>query len=282
MKAKYLMIKFIVLCQSLSLFMTITAIAQEPLTLWIHPYLPATELIKKFTPLADYLSEKCGQPIIVKVSESYKTHIERVGKEEIDLAYLGPASFVKIIDTYGEKTLLARLEVNGKPFFHGMIITRQDSSIKTLDDLTGRTFAFGDPNSTMSHLVPLYMLQEADIEVDKLKKIAFLGSHNNVALGILGGYYDAGGVKEGVYYKYRKRGLRLLATSPPVSEHLFVTRKDLPQATIDILRHAMYQLKEEAILTSIKSSVTGLVPVKLEDYEYLFSVIKNLNKLEAE
>jgi phosphonate transport system substrate-binding protein len=282
MKAKHLMIKFIVLCQSLSLFMTITAIAQEPLTLWIHPYLPATELIKKFTPLADYLSEKCGQPIIVKVSESYKTHIERVGKEEIDLAYLGPASFVKIINTYGEKTLLARLEVNGNPFFHGMIITRQDSSIKTLDDLTGRTFAFGDPNSTMSHLVPLYMLQEADIEVDKLKKIAFLGSHNNVALGILGGYYDAGGVKEGVYFKYRKRGLRLVATSPPVSEHLFVTRKDLPQATIDILRHAMYQLEEEAILISIKSSVTGLVPVKLEDYEYLFSVMQNLNKLEAE
>ena len=281
MKTKYLMIKFIVICQSLFLFFALTVKAEEPLTLWVHPYLPATELIKKFTPLANYLSEKCGQTILVKVSESYKSHIERVGEENIYLAYMGPASFVKTIDTYGDKTLLARLEVNGSPFFHGMIITRQDSSIETLNDLTGKTFAFGDPNSTMSHLVPLYMLMEAGISADKLKS-SFRGSHNNVALGVLGGYYDAGGVKEGVYYKYRKRGLKLLATSPPVSEHLFVARKDIPQATIDILRQAMFQLEDKTILTSIKKSVTGLAPVKKEDYYYLISVRQQLNKLKAE
>jgi phosphonate transport system substrate-binding protein len=217
----------------------------------------------------------------VKVSESYKSHIERVGEERIDLAYLGPASFVKTIDTYGEKTLLARLEVNGTPVYHGMIIARQDSPIATLDDLTGKSFAFGDPNSTMSHLVPQSMLMEAGVGIDTLKT-AFLGSHNNVALGVLGGYYDAGGVKEGVYYKYRERGLKLLATSPPIAEHLFVVRKNLPQATVDILRQSMFELKEKDILISIKKSVTGLVPVAVEDYDYLFSVMHELDKLKAE
>jgi len=282
MKAKQLMFKFIVLCQSLSLLFTLTAMAEEPLTLWVHPYLPATELIKKFTPLADYLSEKCGKPIQVRVSESYKTHIERVGEERMDLAYLGPASYVKIFDTYGEKTLLARLEKNKKPFYHGVIVVRQDSPIKTLSDLTGKTFAFGDPNSTMSHLVPMYMLLEADITVDKFKKTAFLGTHNNVALGVLGGYYDAGGLKENVYFKYRERGLKLLAQSSPVSEHLFVARKDLPQATIAILRQSMLQLKDETILASIKNTITGLGSVKKDDYDYLFSVIRQLNKLKPE
>ena len=282
MKAKKILIEFMVLCQTISLFFAFTATAAEPLTLWVHPYLPATELIKRFSPLADYLSQKCGQAIVVKVSESYKSHIERVGEERMDLAYLGPASYVKTFNTYGEKTLLARLEVNGSPFFYGMIITRHDSSINTLTDLKGKTFAFGDPNSTMSHLVPLHMLQEAGITIDAFNKTAFLGSHNDVALGVLGGYYDAGGVKEGVYYNYRERGLKLLATSSPVSEHLFVARKDISQSTIDILRQAMFQLKDEKILSSIKSSVTGLVPVKNEDYEYLFSVMRQLNSLSAE
>lgn len=281
MKAK-IIIKFLVLCQTISLFFALTATAAEPLSLWVHPYLPATELIKRFSPLADYLSKKCGQAIVVKVSESYKAHIERVGEESMDLAYLGPASFVKIIDTYGEKTLLARLEVNGSPIYHGMIVTRDDSSINTLDDLKGRIFAFGDPNSTMSHLVPLHMLLNAGITVESFKKTAFLGSHNDVALGVLGGYYDAGGLKEGVYYNYRERGLKLLATSPPVSEHLFVAGKHLPQSTIDILRQSMFELKEAQALTSIKNSVTGLVPVKNEDYDYLFSVMRQLNKLSAE
>jgi phosphonate transport system substrate-binding protein len=282
MKTKHLLLTLIVFCLSVFPLFTVTAKAAEPLTLWIHPYLPATELIRKFSPLANYLSEKCGQTILVKVSESYKAHIERVGEERIDLAYMGPASFVKTFHTYGEKTLLSRLEVNGKPFYHGMIVIRQDSPIKSLDDLKGKTFAFGDPNSTMSHLVPTYMLMEEGVSVNSLKSSAFLGSHNNVALGVLGGYYNAGGVKEGVYYKYKDRGLKLLASSPPVSEHLFVARKDLPQETIDTLRQAMFQLKDEIVLTSIKNSVTGLVPVKIEDYDYLFSVMRELNKLTTE
>ena len=133
----------------------------------------------------------------------------------------------------------------------------------------------------MSHLVPQYMLIEAGVEVDKLKT-AFLGSHNNVALGVLGGYYDAGGVKEGVYYKYRERGIKLLATSPPISEHLFVARKNLPQSTIDVIRQSMFELKDKAILSPIKESVTGLVPVTVEDYDYLFSVMQKMGKLKAE
>ena len=123
------MIKFAASCLLFFLFFARTASSEEPLTLWVHPYLPATELIRKFTPLADYLSEKCGQTIRVKVSESYKSHIERVAEERFDLAYLGPASFVKIIDKSTEKILLARLQVNGSPVYHGMIIARQDSPI---------------------------------------------------------------------------------------------------------------------------------------------------------
>ena len=282
MKTKYLMIKFMILCQFVVLCFSITARAEETLTLWVHPYLPATELIKKFTPLADYLSEKCGKIIRVNVSKSYKSHIERVGEDRMDLAYLGPASLVKVMNEYGRKTLLARLEVNGSPIYHGMIVTSEASNINSLNDLKGKNFAFGDPNSTMSHLVPRYMLLEAGVSIDDFKKVNFLGSHNNVALGVLGGYYDAGGLKEGVYYKYRERGLKLLAESPPISEHLFVTRKDLPQSTIDILRQAMFELKDPAILTPIKPSVTGLVPVKDEDYNYLISVLRQLNKLKAE
>jgi phosphonate transport system substrate-binding protein len=256
--------------------------ASDQLTLWIHPYLPATELINKFSPLADYLSKKCDQPIEVKVSKSYKSHIKRVGKNQMDLAYMGPASYVKMSHTYGKKTTLARLEVNGKPFFHGMIIARQDSAITTLQELQGKRFAFGDPNSTMSHLVPRYMLWQAGVEVEDLQKHEFLGSHNNVALGVLGGYYDAGGVKEGVFYKYQKRGLKMLAKSPAIAEHVFVASDKLPPPTINTLRQALVDLKDKTILSSIKKSVTGMALVKDEDYDALRAILQQFDKLKAE
>ncbi len=264
------------------LLLTGNAQADEKMELWVHPYLPATQLIKKFSPLATYLGEKSGQTIRVKVSKSYKSHIERVGEGRMDLAYLGPACYVKIIHNYGKQTILACLEVNGSPYFHGMIIARQDSQVKTLQDLVGKKFAFGDPNSTMSHLVPRYMLWEKGVTVEKLIQHEFLGSHHNVVLGVLGGYYDAGGVKEGVYYEYKDRGLNMLAKSPPIAEHLFVANKNLPEKTINTMRQLLITLKEKPILTSIKNSVTGMVSVKGQDYETLGAILKQFDKLSPE
>ena len=174
--------------------------ANDQLTLWVHPYLPATEVITKFSPLADYLSKECGQSIKIKVSKTYDSHVKRVGENQMDLAYMGPGPYVKMTHTYGRKQILACLEVNGKPFFHGMIITRQKSTFKTLQDLQGKRFAFGDPNSTMSYLMPRSMLRQAGVDLGDLENYGFLGSHNNVALAVLGGYYDAGGVKKRVCF----------------------------------------------------------------------------------
>ncbi len=256
--------------------------ADEKLELWVHPYLPAIQLIKKFSPLAKYIGEKSGQSIQVKISKSYKSHIERVGEGRADLAYLGPASYVKLTNNYGKQTLLACLEVNGRPYFHGMIIARQDSQVKSLQDLIGKKFAFGDPNSTMSHLVPRYMLWKKGVSVENLKQYEFLGSHHNVALGVIGGYYDAGGVKEGVYHEYKDRGLKLLAQSPPIAEHLFVANNKLSQKTINTFRQSLINLNDKNILTSIKQSVTGMVGVKDEDYELLRTILTQFEKLSPE
>ena len=114
--------------------------------------------------------------------------------------------------------------------------------------------------------------------MERLAKHEFLGSHHNVALGVLGGYFDAGGVKEEVFEEYRARGLRMLVKSPPISEHLFVTRATLPAALRESLRSAMMELSEDErggdALRSIKEGVTGLVPVADGDYDSLRKILR--------
>ncbi len=273
------LLKKIFLLSFLLLLPTGYAGANENLELWLHPYLPATKLIKNFSPLTAYLSNKIGQPIQIRVSKDYKSHNQRVGEGRIDLAYLGPAPYVQITRVYGKQTILAGLQVNGSPLFHGMIITRQGSSIKTIKDLIGKKFAFGDPNSTMSHLIPRFMLFEKGVPVNKLQQYEFLGSHNNVALGVLGGYYDAGAVKEGIYDEYKARGLNILAKSPPIPAHLFVSSNHLPEETITTLRQLLLNLKDPTILTSIKKSATGMVLVKDTNYKQLRIILNQQTKL---
>lgn len=251
-----------------------------PLELWIHPYLPAPELVKRFTPLARHLATVCGRPVEVKVSRSYKAHLERVGEDRADLAFIGPFSYVEVTERYGPKRLLATVENNGKTAFHGIIAVRQASPLRTLSDLAGRSFAFGDQESTMGTLVPRFLLAEAGITLDRLGRYNFLGSHHDVALGVLGGFYEAGGLKEEVFQEYAGRGLRILAKSPPIPEHLFLAGRRLPEAQAAKVRRALLELKEPAILTAIQATATGFAPVRDEDYDILRRIHQTLGPLE--
>lgn len=266
----------------LSFQITGKAYAQKSLKFGVHPYLPATELLKRFTPLAEYISNKTGKTVTIEIARDYSEHIDHIGKNMIDIAYMGPASYVKLVETYGKRPILARLEINGKPTFQGFIIIAKDSAIRTLSDVKGKRFAFGDPDSTMSHLVPRYMLLEAGVDIEKDGSYKFLYSHHNVALGVLMGDFDVGAVKEEVFYKYKDRGLKILAETPEFSEHLFVTRSRLPDKTVNALREALYKLRDNedgrAVLTAIKKGMTGLVPATDKDYDNLRAVLQGLKK----
>lgn len=255
------------------------AMAAEDLTLGIHPYKSATKLQKAYRPLADYLSGVLSVPVKVSISSDYSVHVDRIGRDKIDIAYMGPASYVHMVEKYGAKPILARQVIHGKPTFQGKIVVRKNSTISVLKDLQGKLFAFGDPKSTMSHLVPRYMLISARV---KLKDSQFLGSHDNVALAVLSGDYDAGAVKEAVYYKYRSKGLKVLKTTPALSEHLFVAGAHLKKPLVTKLRNAFLSLDKhkdgKKIMRSIKPGITAYGRAKNADYNNLRHILKELKK----
>ena len=259
---------------------TETLTEQPPLILGVHPYKSAATLVERYKPLASYLSRKTGRFVTVKIAKDYRTHIRLIGEDKLDIAYMGPVSYVELVARYGKKPLLARQAIHGSPTFQGNIVVRRESAVSTLADLAGKRFAFGDSSSTMSHLVPRYMLRRAGVTVDQLAGHRFLGSHDNVALAVLAGDYDAGAVKEAVYKKYQARGLKVLATTPALSEHLFVTSSKLPAKVRRTLREALYTLKDDpqgpVIMGSIKPGITAWVAVSDADYDKLRVILNAL------
>lgn len=255
---------------------------EGPIVLAVHPYISFTELLKRYQPLADYLKDSLGSEVVVRIGRDYREHISFIGKDKVDIAYLGPAQYVRMVDKYGNKPLLARLEIKGAPVFHGYLVTHRSSGVMDIESLRGRRFAFGDPASTMSHLVPRYMLLEAGIKAEDLRDYQFLGSHKNVALGVLAGAFDAGAVKEEIFELYKDRGLRAFAKSPPFSEHLFVARSDAPTDFVQRVRAALYRLSDtpegREILNGIKQGTTAMAPVTDTDYDNLRAVLKQLSE----
>lgn len=257
--------------------------AQAELVLGVHPFKPATRLVDAFTPLTQYLGDKLGQRVTLRISQDYQAHIDATGHNAFDITYLGPSLYVKLRDAHGERPLLARQRIGARPVFHSKIFVRANSPINDLAGLAGKRFAFGDPKSTMGHLVPRYQLWQAGITVDRLAGYRFVGDHVNIALGVLAGEFDAGAIKEDVFYQYEKRGLRAIATSEPISDHLFVASSRMPPALVDRLRDIMLGMHQDPrgreALQAVTAGINALVPVQDSDYDSLRAVLKKLHEL---
>ncbi len=282
MRTYNIVLKFILILFFLSLFTPLQAAENNdrPLIFGVHPYLHPTTLIERFTPLTDYLAKQMGQDILIRVGSDYNDHIEAIIQGKVDFAFLGPSLYIKLTQNNKQFTPLGRLSFSGKKLFRGAIIVRQDSNIKSLKDLRGKKFALGDPDSTLSSLLPISMLSDAGIQLEDLSEYTHLTNHHNVALSVLLGKYDAGGVKEEVLNEYQSRGLKAIQWSPEIPTHLFVARAGLPQQKINTLSQLLQNLHKQTgasdILQNIKKGTTAIIPAKLEEYGKLRELIAPL------
>ena len=251
-----------------------------PYVLAVHPYLSAPELHRRFAPLAEYLGQQLGRPVQVRVGSNYEEHISFVGQDAVDIAYLGPGPYVTVVERFGPKPILARVQTKGRPYLGAVIFVRQDSNIRRLADLKGKRFAFGDPESTTGSILPRYVLRENGIELRDFARVSHVLSHDNVVLGVLAGDFDAGVVRSDIYDEMAERGLRRLADLPSVSEHLFVTRSTMAPQDVERLRQALLQLgasaEGERILHTISVEMTGMAPACDADYDAVRKLVRAL------
>lgn len=274
------------LALALALWAAPRAHALEPLKLGIHPYLSSTELTRRFRPLADYLGRELGVPVTIEIADSYASHIRNVGTGVVDIAILGPASYVTLVDSFGPQPILAAFEVDGRKTYRGVIVARRGSAIVSLADIKGTRFAFGDRQSTMGHLVPRQMLLEQGVAARDLPGHQFLANHDNIALGVLGGDFDAGALKEDVFRNYAAEGLKVVAFTQEFGDHVFVAGAKTPAQTAKDIRQALLGLKDRpegrGVLAAIQKNLAALVPAADREYDNLRAVLKGLKAAGVE
>jgi phosphonate transport system substrate-binding protein len=127
--------------------------------------------------------------------------------------------------------------------FHSLFITQQGSNIRSLADLKGHTFAFGDVNSTSGHLMPEYYMRAFKVDPEVISKALYTGGHDATLLAVANGKVDAGAMDEAVFQRMTSSGkidpakVRVFYTTPRFLDYVWVARKGLDtglaQATAD-------------------------------------------------
>jgi len=151
--------------------------------------------------------------------------------------------------------------------FYGIFIVPKSSSITSLNEVKGKSFAFGDKNSTIGRYLSQAELVKAGVYAKDLKSYVYLDRHDKAALAVAAGNYDAGVVKENTYKKYAdSKGLKKIARFPNVTKP-WVVRAGFDDQLFSVLQQALLELKDEKILKKLKQD--GFLAAEDDDYEFV-------------
>lgn len=256
------------------------AAAAEPLRIGMVPDAGATQVsIEEKAPLQHYLEQQMDMPVKLVIPTSYNATVEGLGNGSLDVAYLGGLTYVKAHQLYGAVPLVQR-QVDTE--FHALFITRKSTGIKTLADLKGKTFCFGDINSTSGHLFPYLAMKRAGV-FSELKSSRYTGSHTATAEAVAAGVCDAGSLDETVYQSMTASGkipasqMLIFYTTPPFADYVWVARSDLEPAVRQKLISAFLGLepgRDAAILDILRGE--HFVKANGGEYKQVQEVAKQL------
>lgn len=232
---------------------------------------------KRLKPLTQYLSEQLGRPVSLKLSPNMGAAIKEVADQQVDLAYLTPVAYLKAHAKGGAK-IIAKTVTNGKASFQLMIVVKEDSPIKTVADLKGKRFAFGDKRALLQRAAVV----GAGVKMEDFSNYQFIGHYDNIARAVLNGDFDAGILKDTMAYQWQGKGLRILHASPDLPPYNVAAKGDIDDATLAKLKKAFLSLDANnpqhlKIIKALDKKYDGFAATSDAEYDVVRELIKPFN-----
>lgn len=226
--------------------------AKDKLTIGLIPSEDSQAMIESSKQVLDDLQSKIGMPVVPFVATDYNGIIEALRSGKLDVAYLGPFSYVlatSVADV--EAFSVAVTKKTGQSAYKSVILARKDSGIHSLADLKGHTFAFVDPSSASGHLFPKAGLEQAGFAPDSLfKRVIFSGSHDASILAVENKKVDAAAVADRIFASAVAKGVvkqddfEIVWSSRPIPESPMVWRKALDPQLKKKVADALASIKD--------------------------------------
>jgi len=144
-----------------------------------------------YRPLAEHLARQLGRPVKLYTVDTWEGLAKSLANGETDIALMGPWGYVLANHVAGAQAV-ASILYDGKPEYFAVMVTHPGSGIKSIADLKGKTFAFGDKGSTSGYLIPYYHFQKNGIDPDQYLGRVINTKHQAIEMQVTRGEIDAG------------------------------------------------------------------------------------------
>ena len=144
-----------------------------------------------YRPLANYLAAQLNRPVELRTVDSWEGLAKSLAAGETDIALMGPWGYVLANNEAGAQ-VVSTILYDDKPEYFAIIVTHPNSGIKTLADLKGKTFAFGDKGSTSGYLIPTHYFMTQGINPATYFSKVLYTKHQAIETQVAQGVLDAG------------------------------------------------------------------------------------------
>jgi phosphonate transport system substrate-binding protein len=262
--------------------------SQHSLRIAVIPKKSMDELLKEHKSLTERLTRATGIPVEIVPSSSYESVVDAIISGGVDIAWLGPASYVIAHQRDPRIEPFASLTINHGFFtpaghhYQALLLVRSEAS-SDIAALHGKRVALTDPASTSGSVVPNaeFSKQVGEPLAQFFGSIVYAGSHDKSLDALLARKVDAAFVSSVRADEYLTNGVitrdtfKVLWRSEPIYYDPFVFSGTLCPALKEKVRNAMLN-DQEGLAEFLKSQeASGIVPVDHAAYAPL------LGKMQA-
>lgn len=237
-------------------------------------------------PFMDYLAEVTGKNVKFFSVDSYAAQVEamRAGRLHIAGISTGPTPFAVNLAGYVPFAIMGGAD--GQFGYTLQVYVRADSDLYELKDMAGKRVAHTTPTSNSGNLAPSALFPSYGVTPGKDYEIEFSGSHENSALGVVAGDYDAAPVASEVVDRMAERGLfnpddvRIIFETDPFPTTSYGYAHNLDPELVKKIKDAFMTYKFAGTPLGEEFQVDGFIPITYKDQWAVIRTIQENNGIE--
>ncbi len=223
-----------------------TDVVPDTIRVAVTPNQAPHNLIERHGPLLEYLEDATGISYELVIPSDYEDLRRRFESGDVDMAWLGGLTFVQSeAGGYADPLVLRDIDIQ----FTSCYLVNTSSDRSSVDQFRGARFSFGPELSTSGHLMPRYFLSRQDRAPEEFfGSVRYSGGHDQTADWVADGTVDLGVanciILQSMFAngRLKKEDVRILDTTQPYSDYVWVARTSMSETTRAIIVDAFLAL----------------------------------------
>lgn len=245
--------------------------ARDHLSFAIFPYVSANKMVSHHNSLRLYLEKSLKVSIDLETARNVQKYINNVKQEKYDLIFTAPH-----IGRLSENKAHYQRVAKTDHFIQGVFITRKESPIESLEDISGKTLGIAGFNTVLSQ-VAMKQLNAMDKQPYKNIQVLKTATHNNAMYTALNKESDfslTGNTLWANFPPEHKAKLKEIGTTHKIPGFMVMANSALPKSFIANIKKALFAFAQTP--EGKQYIFNGFKPITEADMKFISPYAANL------